>query len=322
MPLITANCTICNAEYQVERGRAKYKKTCSNECRIKSGAIARSTGVTMVTRPCPVCGTEFSVKKGMEKNKQYCSAACGHKSRAQQISKSEWRTCPACTQQFLAAPNEKKVACSSQCAGVLKRKRVTRRCKACEKPFDVFSKSKVMYCSIECGNQGQKAPRSNYKTAVCKHCRKVELLPPEKASGYTYCSRKCMSMCTELSAARSARVTGALNPMYTGTAITAVSATGKRYSRRPPEVELAKSAGRRASKKNATPGWANKEAIEAIYAKAQRFMEQTGEPFHVDHIVPLTSDLVCGLHWEGNLQILTGADNLSKGNKHWPDMPT
>lgn len=322
MPLITANCTVCNAEYQVERGRAKYKKTCSNECRIKAGALARTTGVTMITRPCPVCGTEFSVKKGLEKNKQYCSSTCGHKSRAQQISKAEHRTCPVCTGQFLAAPNEKKLACSPQCAGSLRRKRIMRKCKACEKPFEVFSKSKVMYCSVECGNQGQKELRIKRVPVLCKTCKGVELVTLAHSQTYIYCSRRCLHACPDVKAARSARFSGENNPMYTGATTEVVSGSGKKYRRQPIHKELAKYAQRRASKKSATPGWANKEAIEAVYAKAQRFMEQTGEPFHVDHIVPLTSDLVCGLHWEGNLQVLTGFDNLSKGNKHWPDMPT
>jgi hypothetical protein len=42
--------------------------------------------------------------------------------------------------------------------------------------------------------------------------------------------------------------------------------------------------------------------------------------YHVDHIVPLTSDLVCGLHCEANLQIAVGKDNIAKNNRWWPDM--
>ena len=321
MPLITANCLICNAEYEVERGRAKYKRTCSHACRVKAGALTRTTGVTMIARPCPICGTEFSVKKGMEKNKQYCTVECGRKARAEKITKAEPRTCTCCGEQFMATPGEKKAACSPQCAGALRRKRITRRCKACEKPFEVFTKSKVMYCSVECGNQGQKELRSKRVPVVCKNCKGVELVTPPHAQTYVYCSRRCQHECPEAKVERSVRVSGANNPMYTGLGVKSVSAAGVVYNRSAPYKELAKSAKRRASKKNATPAWANKELIEALYEKAGRFTQMTGEPFHVDHIVPLTSDLVCGLHWEGNLQILPGVENLSKGNKVWPDMP-
>lgn len=44
--------------------------------------------------------------------------------------------------------------------------------------------------------------------------------------------------------------------------------------------------------------------------------------------MPLKNCVVCGeefkargLHCEDNLQILPALDNLSKGNRHWPDMP-
>lgn len=75
-------------------------------------------------------------------------------------------------------------------------------------------------------------------------------------------------------------------------------------------------ARRRASKLQATPAWANQEKIEEFYYTARMLGMHTGELYHVDHIIPLKSKLVCGLHWEANLQILTQADNLSKSNRH------
>lgn len=88
-----------------------------------------------------------------------------------------------------------------------------------------------------------------------------------------------------------------------------------------PGYSNAISANRRAQKKNATPIWANKEAIKILYAKAKRLTVWMEEKFHVDHIVPLVSDYVCGLHCEANLQILPKTANLSKCNRWWPDMP-
>lgn len=78
---------------------------------------------------------------------------------------------------------------------------------------------------------------------------------------------------------------------------------------------------RRYATKAATPGWANRSAIAAIYKQARALTQSTGREHHVDHIVPLSSPLVCGLHCEQNLQVLEGLDNSSKGNRHWPDMP-
>jgi len=73
-----------------------------------------------------------------------------------------------------------------------------------------------------------------------------------------------------------------------------------------------------ASKLQATPAWANRGSIAAIYAEADRLTKETGEPWHVDHVVPLRSKLVCGLHVEANLRVMPGTENMKKGNRHWP----
>ena len=78
-------------------------------------------------------------------------------------------------------------------------------------------------------------------------------------------------------------------------------------------------AHRRAAKRNATPPWADQTAINAIYAEARWLQEFTGEPYHVDHIVPLNSDFVCGLHIPANLQAIPSVENLAKNNHSWPE---
>jgi hypothetical protein len=80
-------------------------------------------------------------------------------------------------------------------------------------------------------------------------------------------------------------------------------------------------AKRRAAKVGATPAWANDFFIKEAYHLANLRSKLTGYKWHVDHIVPLQSAIVCGLHVENNLRVIPASVNQSKNNRHWPDMP-
>lgn len=86
-------------------------------------------------------------------------------------------------------------------------------------------------------------------------------------------------------------------------------------------INAEKAMRRLARKRQATPAWACQEAINAFYAQAAELTKSTGVQHHVDHVVPLQSRLVCGLHVEFNLAVLPRFDNQSKSNRWWPDMP-
>lgn len=99
-----------------------------------------------------------------------------------------------------------------------------------------------------------------------------------------------------------------------------VKASKDEYRASNPGLWAAYCGKRRAVKKQATPRWADHEKIARLYELAA-VLNADGCAFEVDHIVPLNSPLVCGLHVENNLQLLPKVGNRSKGNRAWPDMP-
>ena len=66
--------------------------------------------------------------------------------------------------------------------------------------------------------------------------------------------------------------------------------------------------------KEAKPSWANDDAIKEIYLERDRLNALGEDVYHVDHIIPLLGENVCGLHCEDNLQVLTAEGNLKKRN--------
>ena len=95
----------------------------------------------------------------------------------------------------------------------------------------------------------------------------------------------------------------------------------RRYSKKNRALMNALHSKRKALQKRAIPIWADYKLINAFYRVARELTEATGVDHEVDHIVPIKSKIVCGLHCQQNLQILTATENNKKGNRVWPDMP-
>ena len=92
----------------------------------------------------------------------------------------------------------------------------------------------------------------------------------------------------------------------------------KQYFERNPEYRKAQSSVRKRRHRQATPPWVTqdqKRVMRNLYLQAQRLTKITGERYVVDHIVPLISDEVCGLHVPWNLRVITQEENLKKSNK-------
>lgn len=84
-------------------------------------------------------------------------------------------------------------------------------------------------------------------------------------------------------------------------------------------IYRAKDAKYRATKLQATPSWLTEKQlhdITVIYTACAKVSERTGKPHHVDHVVPLQGENICGLHVPWNLAIIPAKMNLAKSNTY------
>lgn len=76
---------------------------------------------------------------------------------------------------------------------------------------------------------------------------------------------------------------------------------------------------RYASKLQRTPKWLTEFDylyMECLYQVAAMRTKESGQEWHVDHIVPLQGKTVSGLHVPSNLQVIPATENLRKKNTY------
>ena len=203
-------------------------------------------------------------------------------------------------------------------------KGIEKPCEVCGTIFKVpQSHARVRACSTVCGYKLRRVHNKKEKlTLTCEFCKKEFHEHESHAGRRRFCSRECQHSSDVSKSERSARLSGANNPMWQGgITIKVISKNGLPYARIGRAKENTKTAKRRALMIQATPAWADPVLILAFYEEAQIKAQTMKVTHHVDHIVPLTSKTVCGLHCEFNLQVLPGIENLRKSNRTWPDKP-
>lgn len=100
----------------------------------------------------------------------------------------------------------------------------------------------------------------------------------------------------------------------------------KRYAEKNRDKMRAKGMRRYASQTNQTPPWLDGSLnieIEGMYLFCRAFNSykmHKEDRFQVDHIVPIRGKQVSGLHVPWNLQVLSGRDNVQKGNTFKPSV--
>lgn len=91
------------------------------------------------------------------------------------------------------------------------------------------------------------------------------------------------------------------------------------YQKRNKGKVNARTAQRHAAKMQRTPQWLSKEEkvrIQCYYQVASMRIRETGQRWHVDHIVPLQGETVSGLHVPWNLRVIPATENIRKSNKY------
>ena len=85
----------------------------------------------------------------------------------------------------------------------------------------------------------------------------------------------------------------------------------KKYLKTPQGLAMKKTLRRlrKVGQKQALVSWADMGKIAELYSKGKLL------GMDVDHIIPLKHPLVCGLHVEDNLQLLSPEENNKKSNK-------
>jgi hypothetical protein len=181
---------------------------------------------------------------------------------------------------------------------------------------------KYYFTGVPCSN-GHLAPRTT-KKSVCKECRRL--------AHYSYYAKHRETAIRGISKWQQEHkdVVNSATAKWRENNPDSSKRSVDKYYQSHKEVKLAKTkewrkknkpllqfynSTRRSQIKKAFVSWADVQQMVEIYKSSIQLSEQTGIPHQVDHIIPLQHDLVCGLHWEGNLQILSTRENQIKSNR-------
>ena len=198
---------------------------------------------------------------------------------------------------------------------------IIKYCLLCnKKTIDRTDNKNKKYCSKRCRSKYYNLHKDKLPKTITKHCELcdkvfVDVCDHKKQR---FCSKKCrVKVYTRTPKCMKTRQIWAFNNREKrrkrGRQLASTlkyQLVKKQYKARPEIIKIYNflAAKRRAMKFKATPNWANLDKIKEIYLNCPK-------GFHVDHIIPLQSKKVCGLHVHNNLRIITARQNQLKSNR-------
>jgi hypothetical protein len=93
-------------------------------------------------------------------------------------------------------------------------------------------------------------------------------------------------------------------------------ATALRWWKNNLGIRRAEVSARRRRVRVQMPKWTRAKEMKCFYLMAQRVSECLGVKHVVDHVIPLKSPVVSGLHVPGNLQVIPAFINSRKSNHY------
>lgn len=230
-------------------------------------------------KPSKACSTRCRQKLSEPYYKQYRRSEKAKINRlVGSFCKVYYFSCVQCSSFFVNnKPNSK--FCKKECQKNFGRsEKVKAVCPICNVEF--VGRSNKKYCSKKCSRKATKKPKPKkiLEKKQCGWCKK-EYQP--KRSSSKFCSKNC-----------------------------------GRYHHRAnnPETEQAKKT-RKAIKSLRKRKCTQARLSNVPWSEIHKVNDAKPEGYHLDHIIPLNHEKVCGLHVPWNFQYLTPEENIFKSNK-------